>query len=259
VRYGGNTSCVEVRTASGSVIILDAGTGIRRLGATLAEGGRVDILLSHLHTDHIQGLGFFAPLYETDREVHIWGPRSAGMDLRARLTRYLSAPLFPVNLRELPSRLVLHDAPLGEFEVGGLRIRTDLVLHPGPTLGYRVSEVGATLVYLSDHEPALGYARLPDAAAWTSGYALAQGADLLIHDSQYTDEEYESHAGWGHSSMSQAIAFGRLAGVRRLVTFHHDPGHSDAELDDLHTRAKERVDRDFELIPGAEGLSIPVT
>ena len=205
MRYGGNTACVEVRTKSDSVIILDAGTGIRRLGATLGDDGRIDILLSHLHTDHIQGLGFFGPLYQKDREVHIWGPRSAGLDLRARLGRYLSAPLFPVHLRELPCRLTLHDAPLDGFEIDGVRVATDLVLHPGPTLGYRITESQTSLAYMSDHEPALGNARLPDDAAWMSGYGLARGADLLIHDSQYTDAEYDTHVGWGHSSLSQAM------------------------------------------------------
>jgi phosphoribosyl 1,2-cyclic phosphodiesterase len=247
-----------VRTADDSVIIVDAGTGIRRLGATLNDAGRIDVLLSHLHTDHIQGLGFFGPLFEKDREVHIWGPRSAGKDLRARLARYLSEPLFPVHLRELPSHLVLHDVPFEEFAIQGVRIQADLIVHPGPTVGYRISEGGSTLVYLSDHEPVLGDARLPAEASWTSGFALAAGADVLIHDAQYTDAEYQPRVGWGHSSISQAIAFGRRAGVRRFVTFHHDPDHSDAELDHLHARANEWAQGDFELIPGVEGLSIKV-
>jgi phosphoribosyl 1,2-cyclic phosphodiesterase len=157
VGYGGNTACVEVRSAGGSIVILDAGTGIRRLGMTLVQdGGRIDILLSHLHVDHIQGLGFFGPLFQAGREVHIWGPPSTTMDLRARLGRYLSTPLFPVPLRELPSRLFLHDVPLEPFEIGDLTVDADLVCHPGSSVGYRVQEKGAVLAYLPDHEPALG-------------------------------------------------------------------------------------------------------
>ena len=258
VQYGGNTSCVEVRGANGSVIILDAGTGIRRLGATLAGTGRIDILLSHLHTDHIQGLGFFAPLFQQGRPVHIWGPPSGSMDLRARLTRYLSAPLFPVHLRELPSELVLHDATPGQFEIDGTRVSADYVVHPGLTLGYRLSEPGATLAYLSDHEPALGRNGLPEDTAWTSGYALAKGTDLLIHDSQYTDAEYPSHTGWGHSTIGHAVALAENAGARCLVTFHHDPDHADADLDAMHEEVQRRLDSRLTLIPGTEGLTLNI-
>jgi phosphoribosyl 1,2-cyclic phosphodiesterase len=127
VRYGGNTSCVEVESG-GTRLILDAGTGIRRLGAGLGpEVGRVDVLLTHLHMDHIQGLGFFRPLDEPGQEVHLWGPPSTTLDLGARLSRYLSPPLFPVRLRELPCQLSLHHVPLGRFEIGGLRIDAALV------------------------------------------------------------------------------------------------------------------------------------
>jgi phosphoribosyl 1,2-cyclic phosphodiesterase len=258
VAYGGNTACVEVQSADGATLILDAGTGIRRLGATLGGAARIDILLSHLHADHIQGLGFFAPLFEAGREVHIWGPRSATMDLRSRLARYLSAPLFPVHLRELPSRLTLHDVPLTGFEIGGVRVEASLVLHPGPTLAYRLNEPGEALVYMSDHEPALGHTHLPKLAEWTSGMALAAGADLLIHDSQYSDEEYVEHVGWGHSSIDHAVAFAERAGVRRLVTFHHDPSHSDGDLEHMHSAARKKQRMTFELIPGMEGMNIEV-
>jgi ribonuclease BN (tRNA processing enzyme) len=180
------------------------------------------------------------------------------MDLRSRLARYLSAPLFPVHLRELPSRLTLHDVPLSGFEIGGIRVEVSLVLHPGPTLAYRLNEQGEALVYMSDHEPALGHAHLPERAEWTSGMALAAEADLLIHDSQYSDDEYLQHVGWGHSSMGQAIEFAEAAGVRRLVTFHHDPSHSDADLESMHSIAIARQRRTFQLIPGKEGMNIEV-
>ena len=235
-RFGGNTSCVEVRAAEpDSIVVLDAGTGICALGATLpAELRRVDILLSHLHMDHIIGLGFFAGLFRPGLEVHIWGPSSTVLPLRARLTRYLSPPLFPVRLRDLPCRLTLHDIPRGTFEVPGMSVTAALVCHPGPTVGYRLDDGTSTLAYLSDHEPALGARRFPDLPRWTSGFDLADGADVLIHDAQYADDEYPHHIGWGHSSISQAIAFAVQAAVGQLVGFHHDPWHDDDTLDALY-------------------------
>jgi phosphoribosyl 1,2-cyclic phosphodiesterase len=257
IRYGGNTSCVEVCGAEGTRLVLDAGTGIRRLGATLGpEAGRVDLLLSHLHMDHIQGLGFFRPLDEPRQEVHIWGPPSTTLDLRTRLSRYLSPPLFPVRLRDLPCHLSLHDVPLDGFEIGSLRISVALVCHPGPTVGYRISEGNVSVVYLSDHEPALGTQRFPDTPEWTSGFDLAAGADLLIHDAQYSTAEYPDHVGWGHSTVAHAVAFAAATGVKRLVTFHHDPGHDDAALDRMIEEVRGAQRLPFELIPGTEGTSV---
>jgi phosphoribosyl 1,2-cyclic phosphodiesterase len=240
-RYGGNTSCVEVRGSDGTVLVLDAGTGIRRLGAVLCRSvHRVNLLLTHLHMDHIQGLGFFELLYDPEVEVHLWGPASTTLDLRSRLMRYLSPPLFPVHLREVP-RLVLHGVPDGEFQVGEFRISSALVCHPGPTVAYRVATARAAVTYLPDHEPALGARRFPQETAWTSGHAISLGADLLIHDAQYGSAEYAERTGWGHSSVEQAVAFAALAEVKHLVTFHHDPAHTD-----------ERRPR-FPVTAGAEG------
>lgn len=256
VRYGGNTSCVEVRGDDGSLVVLDAGTGIRRLGETVGpEVPRIDLLLTHLHMDHIQGLGFFEPLNRPGHEVHIWGPPSTTLDLRSRLARYLSPPLFPVSLRDLPCHLVLHDVPLRSFAIGSLQITAALVIHPGPTVGYRITENGVSLAYLPDHEPALGVSHFPGEPDWTSGFELAAGVDLLIHDAQYTGTEYLTHVGWGHSSLSQAIAFATKANVKRLVPFHHDPGHGDELLDLLFDEARRASERSFDFIPGTEGAS----
>jgi len=253
VGYGGNTACVELRSDDGAIVILDAGTGIRRLGLTLVgDDRRIDILLSHLHVDHIQGLGFFGPLFEPGREIHIWGPPSTTLGLRARLARYLSPPLFPVPLRELPSRLTLHDVPLDPFEVEGLRVDADLICHPGSCVGYRIAENGLTLAYIPDHEPALGARTFPGPQDWLSGYEIARGADLLIHDAQYTDEEYADRVGWGHSSITQAIQFAIACDVRRLVAFHHDPDHSDDMLDRLCADLVKQ-ELPFEFKPGWEG------
>jgi len=252
-RYGGNTSCVGIVGREGTMLVLDAGTGVRRLGATIPESGRrVDILLTHLHMDHIQGLGFFAPFFRPSGEIHVWGPASATMDLRTRLTRYLSPPLFPVRIRDLDARVVLHDAPEEPVTIGDFEVVAQHVIHPGPTVGYRISADGATVAYLPDHEPALGARPFPEEPRWTSGFDLASGVDLLIHDGQYSDNERAARIGWGHSSVSEAVAFGELAKVRRLILFHHDPSHTDAVLDELTEAARARG-TSIEVVAGREG------
>ncbi len=233
IRYGGDTACVQISSTTDDHIILDAGSGILALGENLIEPPeRIDILLSHLHMDHIQGLGFFQPLYSPDVMVHIWGPASATEDIRTRLSRYLSPPLFPVRLRDL-SGVELHDLPRGELEIGSIKITTDSISHPGHTFGFRLEENGGVLAYMSDHELGLGGAGLPNDPQWTSGYCIAEGADLLIHDAQYTDDEYAERIGWGHSTFKQAVEFAEMAEVRKMLTFHHDPSHSDAFLDEV--------------------------
>ena len=254
-RYGGNTACVEVLGRDGTLLVLDAGTGIRRLGATLPKTFvRVDVLLTHLHMDHIQGLGFFAPLHDPRMEIHIWGPASTTLTLAERLHRYLSPPLFPVRLRDLACRLRLHEVPCDEFEIGEFHIASMLVCHPGPTVGYRIASSDGAVAYLPDHEPALGAVKFPIAAKWTSGYELAAGVDLLIHDAQYTRDEYRDHVGWGHSALEDTIRFAELAGVRRLVAFHHDPAHTDDDLDRMLSKRKDATSS-LEITPGTEGAS----
>lgn len=256
VLYGGNTSCAEVEGRDGTIVILDAGTGVRRVGDTYKRPRRLDILLTHLHMDHIQGLGFFAPLFQDDFEVHLWGPPSTTEDLRTRLTRYLSPPLFPVRLRDVGAKLELHDVPVGDFEIGGLRITAQTVIHPGQTVGYRISDGKSTVAYIPDHEPELG--SLGDGAEdpqWASGYDLAADADLLIHDAQYTTEEYAARIGWGHSRIEDAVGLARLARAKRLVTFHHDPAHGDAELDAMVAAARELAGDALEVLPGREGAT----
>ena len=255
-RYGGNTSCVEVRGADGTVVVLDAGTGIRRLGTVLPRTlRRVDLLLTHLHMDHIQGLGFFAPLYNPEMEVHIWGPASMTLSLPARLARYMSPPLFPVRLRELPCTLHLHEVPYGEIALGALTITAAFVCHPGPTVGYRIASAGAVLTYLPDHEPALGVPEFPWSREWTSGAQLAADADLLIHDAQYSAAEYAAHQGWGHSALEHVMAFATLVGVKHLVPFHHDPDHTDADLDRLMAEALRLAPPACAVTPGTEGTT----
>ncbi len=260
IGYGGNTSCIEVRNDADDLIVLDAGTGIRRLGNLVARDiRRVDILLSHLHMDHIQGLGFFEPLRWEDTEVHIWGPASTTLPLRSRLGRYMSPPLFPVRLRDLPSSVHVHDVPFGTFEVPGYTVTAQLVCHPGPTVGYRVSADGSSLAYLPDHEPALGARRVPKTSEWTSGYDLAADVDVLVHDAQFADDAYPDHVGWGHSCITDAVRFAELARVGTFVPFHYDPSHDDATRDRVHQVARDLLSPGIELVAAREGetLSVP--
>ncbi|HVO26161.1 MAG TPA: MBL fold metallo-hydrolase [Candidatus Margulisiibacteriota bacterium] len=257
-RYGGNTSCVEVRGRDGTVLVLDAGTGIRRLGKSLPTNlRRLDLLLTHLHMDHIQGLGFFAPLHNPDLDVHIWGPASTTANLRTRLMRYLSPPLFPVHLRDLPCRLTLHEVPCGDFSIGEFLVTTALVCHPGPTVAYRISTAHGACAYFPDHEPALGVPRFPMSGDWTSGYALAADVDLLIHDAQYSSDEYAQHVGWGHSAVDDALKFAALSRVKQLVPFHHDPAHTDDDLDRMVAAAQAATPA-FTIRPGTEGAVFEV-
>jgi phosphoribosyl 1,2-cyclic phosphodiesterase len=259
VRYGGNTSCVEVRGDDGTLLVLDAGTGIRRLNTAVdPDIRRVDILLTHLHMDHIQGLGFFGPLRRPGLDVHIWGPASTTQGLAGRLTRYLSPPLFPVRLRDLPCNLTLHEVPTDPVEVNELRIESSFVCHPGPTVGYRITGPTGVVTYIPDHEPALGVQSFPGDARWTSGFALAEGADLLIHDTQYTGHEYASRVGWGHSSIRDSIAFARLADVGRLAPFHHEPSRDDDALERTIEEAVDALEPPFPVTPAAEGDTIEV-
>ena len=240
-RYGGNTSCVQVELADGTMLVLDAGTGIRPLGLTLpAPEQPLHILLTHLHLDHIQGLMFFAPMFNPDAEVVIWGPAASEAPLRERIGRYLSAPLTPVEIRELPCEVSFRECESTEFSIGGATVRAGSVTHRGPTLGYRIEEDGVALAYIPDHEPALGAPLDALGDEWISGLDIARDADLLIHDAQYTDAEYPNHLGWGHSSVSDALRFAGRAHARRLIAFHHDPQHTDEDLDAMAEAAREQ-------------------
>lgn len=254
--YGGDTSCIEVE-AEGTLLVLDAGTGMQNLNrAANLERPRVDILLTHLHIDHIQGLGFFRPLFNPATEVHIWGPASTTQSLRARLGRYLSPPLFPVYFRDLACRLTLHEIDRSTFKIGPFTVQSAYVTHPGPTVGYRVRSRHGVLAYIPDHEPALGRAHLIEDVRWLSGSDLASGADLLLHDAQYTAEEYEKKVGWGHSSMPDAVQFAELTGVKHLLLTHHDPWHTDTQLHHMYKHLKETTSSPVAYRMAMEGMRL---
>jgi phosphoribosyl 1,2-cyclic phosphodiesterase len=233
VRYGGQTSCISVDLSDGTLIILDAGTGIRPFGMSLAGASppRVDLLITHLHTDHIEGLRFFAPFWDPSVEFRIWGPPAPLRTLEQRMAPFFAPPFFPVHLKNVPSRPAFLEVPTEPWTIGSAEVTAELVKHPGPSVGYRIEGAGRAIAYLPDHEPALGEDLTSIEPGWISGRSLAQDADLLVHDAQYTSEEYEIRVGWGHSTTGDAVTFAERAGARRLVLFHHDPFHADVQLE----------------------------
>ena len=241
VQFGGNTSCVALELEDGTRVVLDAGTGIRLLGLELAAAARrpLHVFLTHLHVDHIEGLGFFAPLWDEDQELHLWGPPSPVASLEERISRYLSPPLFPVQVSEVPATVHFHDLPDEGFELGSAQVQAQPVTHRGPTVGFRFEEEGSSLAYIPDHEPYLGVLRGEVEPEWLSGFALAERVGILLHDAQYSESEYPRHRGFGHSSVAHAVAFAQVAEAERLILFHHDPSHGDAELRELEARAGE--------------------
>jgi phosphoribosyl 1,2-cyclic phosphodiesterase len=258
VRYGGNTPCVEIRTPDGGLLILDAGTGIKQLGARLEWDGPVHVLLTHLHLDHVEGLRFFAPFWRAETELHIWGPPSPLHTLEERIARAFSPPLFPLELADTPAEVTFHDVPREPWDIDGVRIDAQPVSHPGPTLGYRLSVNGSSLAYIPDHEPVLGVQLADLEQEWISGYGVAEDVDVLFHDCQFSEAEYPSRVGWGHSSVAHAVEFARRACVGHLVLFHHDPDRSDEGVDGLVARARELWDGSGGEPPEAasEGMTI---
>lgn len=239
LRYGGDTSCIEVQLEDGTVIVLDAGTGIRELGRRL-EGNinAVHLLLTHLHMDHVEGFPFFTPLWDEGTNVQVWGPPSPMLSLKERIARYMSPPLFPIDVHDVPSDCVFHDLPTEPWTLGSATVTAMPIEHPGPTVGFRIEENGRSIAYMPDHEPAVLGDFRNESPDWIDGFAIAERADVLFHDSQYTVQEYEVRRGWGHSSFADAVAYAQVTGARKLVLFHHDPAHSDETLEGMEREAK---------------------
>lgn len=238
LRYGGNTTCVEVRTAGGTLLILDCGSGARELGNTLmatkSTAPRGHILISHLHWDHIQGMPFFAPLYAADGEWDVYGPKPGALSLQEALTRQMSPPFFPISLDTLTATIRFHELGEGVHLIGDAKVSTQFLNHPGATLGYRIEADGAVVVYICDHEPH-GTGDLASSQDFSQEdrrhIAFLEGADLVIHDAQYIAKEFDQKRGWGHSVGEYVVEVCRQAGVRKVALTHHDPTRTDTEID----------------------------
>jgi len=252
--FGGNTSCIELATADGTCLILDCGTGARLLGDELMKNARgpisATILLTHTHWDHIQGFPFFAPLFEASNRFKVYGPEGAHLSLHDVLAGQMEHHYFPVELNELAARISYSDISEGTHQFGSLRVSAQRMNHPSPTLGYRLEENGVSVCYLSDHEPfaeevwregARAPARLEliaDEGDRRHAEYMAN-ADVVIHEAQYTPEEYLTKKNWGHSSYTYVVQIAAVAGVRRLFLTHHDPSHSDALVARIEERAQD--------------------
>jgi ribonuclease BN (tRNA processing enzyme) len=267
LRYGGNTSCIEVRSASGTLAVVDMGTGAAVLGRELiAQSGplRGHILISHTHWDHIQGIPFFAPLFVPGNEWDIYAPRGFGQTLRDTLAGQMQYTYFPVSLEQLGATVRYHDLVEGRLRVGDIDVTTRYLNHPALTLGYRLEADGVALVYACDHEP---HSRaLATGADGISGEdrrhaEFLADADLVVHDAQYLASEYAHKAGWGHSTAEYALAVARHAGVRQLALTHHDPRRDDDAVDAVveALRAKASQEGDPEIFAAAEGQVVELT
>jgi phosphoribosyl 1,2-cyclic phosphodiesterase len=235
VRYGGNTSCVEVELGHRSVIF-DAGSGIKKLGERLAaQPGNVetDILFSHCHMDHVCGVPFFAPFYAAQNRIRLWaGNLPPKETLEATIRSIMSPPLFPIEIEAFNAEVQFRDFNAGEMLDlgGGIKIRTGMLNHPGGAVGYRLECGGKSVAYITDTE------HRPEELDRTV-LSLVQNADLMIYDCTYTDEEFPDHIGWGHSTWQQAARLANAAQVKKLAVFHHDPDHDDAFLRKVETEA----------------------
>ena len=250
--FGGNTSCVELTTANGDLLIFDCGTGARQLGAELMEQSKhaihSNILLGHTHWDHIQGFPFFAPAFAKGNSASIYGPEGSSRSLHDVLAGQMEFTYFPIALNQLPAAISYHDLTEGIHAIGGARVATQFLNHPAMTVGYRVEADGVVVVYLVDHEPFSDQLWRAGAERGRIESILHEGdrrhakfmadADLVIHDAQYTPEEYASKKTWGHSAYDYVVQVAAAAGVRRVALTHHDPSHNDRFVADMEHDAR---------------------
>jgi phosphoribosyl 1,2-cyclic phosphodiesterase len=234
LRYGGNTTCVEVRDGAGGLVIIDSGSGIAELGATLVPGGPLDLhlLVTHTHWDHIQGFPFFAPAFREGTHLTIVGPAGSIKSLKAAFADQMDAAYWPIGLDQMAARIEFVEVSSGQtFSVGQLKVTPHEMRHPIVTLGYRLQDGASAFAFATDNEIVHGNGGMSALAEW------CDGADLLAHDAQYSVAEYPSHEGWGHSTFDDALTLADAAGVRQLAFVHHDPQHSDDTIDALVEQA----------------------
>lgn len=257
-RYGGNTSCVVVDVPGTDPIVFDLGTGLRTWGASL--GTKVPFhghaLVSHMHWDHVQGLPFFGPILAAGSTLDVYGPGHDADAVSDEFNQFLRPPCFPVRLADLPGELTFHSVNDSEFVIGEATITSRSVPHVGETNGYRIDHGGVSVVYISDHQqPIDGSLTISD-----SVLALCEGADLLIHDAQFTWPEFDAKSSWGHCTVDFAVAVAAQSGARQLAMFHHDPSHDDDQIDAMlqTTRDLARGTGIEAVFAASEGLSLSV-
>jgi ribonuclease BN (tRNA processing enzyme) len=260
-RYGGNTSCVLVQVEDEPPLIIDLGTGLRALGEHLvvplrAAGVplRANALLTHLHYDHVLGIPFFAPMRDPGAILDVYGPSQEGSSLQEVLSGLVKPPFFPIYMSEFRGSMFFHDLDdKSEFTLGRISIKVRAVPHIGHTLGFRVEADGRSLAYLSDHQAPVDRRSIDSGAL-----ELCRDADVVVHDAQYTDDEFVLHSDWGHSTEAYAVHVAREAGAKRLLLFHYDPSHTDRDVERMLTHARRIAgDRQvLEVSAAAEGASV---
>jgi phosphoribosyl 1,2-cyclic phosphodiesterase len=269
VRYGGNTPCVEVRTDTGRLIILDAGTGLRELGRALVERSNgtplvADLFLTHAHWDHIQGLPFFPPIFQSGNRLTIWGPRTQNAGIGPVIREQMSPVVFPVPFEELAAQIDFRDVGESRPASDDFDVATFDVQHPGGAVAYRFSSRGPnarSFVYVSDNELAAN-AKYHSPDNWREQLTdFIRGANVLVHDATYTNDEYANHRGWGHSTYDEALELAIDSEVETLVLFHHKPERTDDDLDahaaSCRDAARARGSR-LRIVAAAEGMSLDV-
>lgn len=255
-RYGGNTSCVSVDAPGEDPLVFDLGTGLRYFGRTQPHDGSFHgtCLLTHLHWDHTQGLPFFVPILRPGATLEIIGPRQEdGSTVEAAMRNFMKPPHFPVALEQLPGRIAFRDVADDCFAIGGFHVMSRLIPHVGNTLGFRVQWRGVSVAYLSDHQQPHDGSHTVTAGA----LELVRGADLVIHDAQYTPSEFVHKSNWGHCTVDYAVWLAAEAGAKRLALFHHDPTRHDDAIDELWAAARATGERaGVEVFAAREGLQV---
>ncbi len=254
-RYGGNTACVVVQVDGDPPLILDLGTGLRPFGLTQPLDGsfRATALITHIHWDHVQGLPFFPPVDRPGAQLDVYGPAQEEGPLGDVFGDFMRPPYFPLHFSQLRGDIRFHDLYEEDFVVGDAKVHARRVPHCGPTLGYRIEWDGVTIAYISDHQAPRSLDTVAD-----SVLQLCDRADLIVHDSQYTVDEFAQKSHWGHCTVDYAVLVAKEAGARQLAMFHHDPAHDDTTIDRLLTEARATSERISgpEVVAAAEGMTI---